>query len=131
MSKGFIYDILDNLISKSAKEVENKIFDEIENNFNDDIVFSENHKDKINNILYRNKTKIGFRTLIAVAILSVITLSAIICTNATRIQVINKPLLSTLMAETGYTLKNKDNSRSILYTKDNKNRKINQQTKWI
>ena len=52
MSKGFIYDILDNLISKSAKEVENKIFDEIENNFNDDIVFSENHKDKINNILY-------------------------------------------------------------------------------
>ena len=121
MSKGFIYDILDNLISKSAKEVENKIFDEIENNFNDDIVFSENHKDKINNILYRNKTKIGFRTLIAVAILSVITLSAIICTNATRIQVINKPLLSTLMAETGYTLKNKDNSRSILYTKDNKN----------
>ena len=74
---------------------------------------------KINNILYRNKTKIGFRTLIAVAILSVITLSAIICTNATRIQVINKPLLSTLMAETGYTLKNKDNSRSILYTKDN------------
>lgn len=121
MSKGFIDDILDNLISKSAKEVENKIFDEIENNFNDDIVFSENHKDKINNILYRNKTKIGFRTLTAVAILSVITLSAIICTNATRIQVINKPLLSTLMAETGYTLKNKDNSRSILYTKDNKN----------
>ena len=52
MSKGFIDDILDNLISKSAKEVENKIFDEIENNFNDDIVFSENHKDKINNILY-------------------------------------------------------------------------------
>lgn len=100
MSKEFIDDILDNLISKSAKEVENEIFDEIENNFNDDIVFSENHKDKINNILYRNKTKIGFRTLIAVAILSVITLSAIICTNATRIQVINKPLLSTLMAET-------------------------------
>ena len=60
MSKGFIYDILDNLISKSAKEVENKIFDEIENNFNDDIVFSENHKDKINNILYRNKTKNRF-----------------------------------------------------------------------
>ena len=52
MSKGFIDDILDNLISKSANEVENKIFDEIENNFNDDIVFSENHKDKINNILY-------------------------------------------------------------------------------
>ena len=30
MSKEFIDDILDNLISKSAKEVENEIFDEIE-----------------------------------------------------------------------------------------------------
>ena len=75
----------------------------------------------MNNILHRSKTRIGFRTLIAVAILSVITLSTIICTNATRIQVINKPLLSTLMAENGYIPKNKDNSRSILYTKDNKN----------
>lgn len=121
MSKDFIDDILDNLIRKSATEVENEIFDEIKNNFNDDIVFSENHKNKMNNILHRSKTRIGFRTLIAVAILSVITLSTIICTNATRIQVINKPLLSTLMAENGYIPKNKDNSRSILYTKDNKN----------
>lgn len=121
MSKDFIDDILDNLINKSATEVENEIFDEIENNFNDDIVFSENHKNKMNDILHRNKTKVGFRTLIAVAILSVITLSTILCTNATRIHVINKPLLSTLMAENGYTQKNEDNSRSILYTKDNKN----------
>lgn len=102
MSKDFIDDILDNLIRKSATEVENEIFDEIKNNFNDDIVFSENHKNKMNDILHKNKTRIGFRTLIAVAILSVITLSTIICTNATRIQVINKPLLSTLMAENGY-----------------------------
>ena len=115
MSKDFIDNILDNLIRKSATEVENEIFDEIKNNFNDDIVFSENHKNKMNNILHRSKTRIGFRTLIAVAILSVITLSTIICTNATRIQVINKPLLSTLMAENGYIPKNKDNSRSILY----------------
>ena len=63
MSKEFIDDILDNLISKSAKEVENEIFDEIENNFNDDIVFSENHKNKMNDILHRNKTKIGFLLL--------------------------------------------------------------------
>ena len=78
MSKDFIDDILDNLIRKSATEVENEIFDEIKNNFNDDIVFSENHKNKMNDILHKNKTRIGFRTLIAVAILSVITLSTII-----------------------------------------------------
>ena len=56
MSKDFIDDILDNLIRKSATEVENEIFDEIKNNFNDDIVFSENHKNKMNDILNKNKT---------------------------------------------------------------------------
>lgn len=121
MSKFLIEDLLDTAINKSATEVENQIFDKIENSLCDnDVIFSENHKKNIEKILHKRKSKISIHTLIAVAITTIITLSTFICANATKISIINKSLLSTLMSENGYTQIPKDKGRSIFYTKDNK-----------